>query len=190
MVSEGGRVSDKQGCDWLRTYKRIKTVLKPYGKADYVTEDGLQVADYYLVQDNWDGPLHQVEIHNLRLLHPAVVKSLQGVLRDFPEWEIIIRVDVPGSPSMNSCAAVGTSPTSAAIPWVTLVVGTTRSNHAFRPAIPMAGSGPRTKMTWMNSVGLSTLQGLDTTGTPDTSTEGIRFREKHERSFVMARLDH
>lgn len=90
-------MSDKQGCEWLRLYRRIKTVLKPYGKADYVTDDGLQVADYYLVQDNWGGPLHQVEIHNLRLLQPTVVKSLQGLLRGFPEWEIVVRVDVPGT---------------------------------------------------------------------------------------------
>jgi hypothetical protein len=90
-------VSDKQGCEWLRLYRRIKTVLKQHGKADYVTDDGLQVADYYLVQDNWGGPLHQVEIHSLRLLDPPVVKSLQGVLGGFPEWEIVIRVDVPGT---------------------------------------------------------------------------------------------
>jgi len=49
-----------------------------------------------LVQDNWGGPLHQIEIHSLHLLEPAVIKSLQGPLRDFPEWEIVVRVDVPG----------------------------------------------------------------------------------------------
>lgn len=90
-------MSEKQGCEWLRLYRRIKTVLKQYGKADYVTEDGLQVADYYLVQDNWGGPLHQLEVHGLHMLQPAIIKSLQGVLRDFPEWEIVVRVDVPGT---------------------------------------------------------------------------------------------
>ena len=89
--------TEKQGCDWLRLYRRIKTVLKPYGKADFVTEDGLQVADYYVVQDNWGGPLHQIEFHKLDLLQPIVIKSLQGLLRDFPEWEIVVRVDVPGT---------------------------------------------------------------------------------------------
>ena len=48
-----------------------------------------------MVQDNWGGPLHQIEIHSLHLLEPAVIKSLQGPLRDFPEWEIVVRVDVP-----------------------------------------------------------------------------------------------
>jgi hypothetical protein len=62
-----------------------------------VTEDGLQVADYYFVQDNWGGPLHQIEIHSLHMLQPVIIRSLQGLLRDFPEWEIVVRVDVPGT---------------------------------------------------------------------------------------------
>jgi hypothetical protein len=89
-------MSENQGCEWLRLYRRIKTALKPYGKSDYVTDDGLQVADYYFVQDNWGGLLHQIEVHSLHMLQPAVIKSLQNVLRDFPEWEIVVRVDVPG----------------------------------------------------------------------------------------------
>jgi hypothetical protein len=84
----------EQGCEWLRLYRRIKRLLKQHGKSDY--EGGLEIADFLLVQDNWGGPLHQVEIHSLHLLQPAIVKSIQGLLVEFPEWEIVVRVDVPG----------------------------------------------------------------------------------------------
>jgi hypothetical protein len=87
-------MDDQQGCEWLRLYRRIKTLLKQHGKPDY--EGGLEIADFLLVQDNWGGPLHQVEIHSLHLLQPAIVTSLQGLLVEFPEWEIVVRVDVPG----------------------------------------------------------------------------------------------
>jgi hypothetical protein len=72
----------------------MKTLLKQHGKADY--EGGLEIGDFLLVQDNWGGPLHQVEIHSLHMLQPAIVTSLQDLLGDFPEWEIVVRVDVPG----------------------------------------------------------------------------------------------
>jgi hypothetical protein len=95
--------ADKQGCEWLRLYRRIKTLLKQHGKSDY--EGGVEIADFLLVQDNWGGPLHQVEIHNLHLLQPAITKSLQGLLVDFPEWEIVVRVDVPGKE--GACPGMG-----------------------------------------------------------------------------------
>ena len=69
-------------------------LLKQHGKPDY--EGGFEIADFLLVQDNWGGPLHPVEIHSLHLLQPAIVKSLQRLLVEFPEWEIVVRVDVPG----------------------------------------------------------------------------------------------
>ena len=56
-------------------------------KADY--EGGLKIGDFLLVQDNWGGPLHQVEIHGLHMLQPAIVTSLQGLLGDFPEWRLL-----------------------------------------------------------------------------------------------------
>jgi hypothetical protein len=31
------------------------------------------------------------------MLQPTVVKSLQSVLRDYPEWDILVQVDVPGT---------------------------------------------------------------------------------------------
>ena len=85
--------ADEQGCEWLRLYRRIMKLLKQHGKPDYA--GGFEIADFLLVQDNWGGPLHQVEIDSLHLLQPAIVKSLQRLLVDFPEWEIVVRVDLP-----------------------------------------------------------------------------------------------
>ncbi len=58
-----------------------QSLLKQHGKVDY--EGGLEIADFFLVQDNWGGPLHQVEVHSLHMLQPAIVKSLQGLARRF-----------------------------------------------------------------------------------------------------------
>jgi hypothetical protein len=91
-------MSEQQGCEWLRLYRRIKTVLKRYGQENYWTADGsFHVADYHILDDNWGNLSHKVEIHNLQMLQPTVVKSLQSVLRDYPEWDIIVQVDVPGT---------------------------------------------------------------------------------------------
>ena len=71
-----------------------------------------------------------------------------------------------------------------------VLADTILTNRAFQPATPTAGSGPTMTTTLMMTIGLSTLRAMDTTGTPNSSIEGIRFREKHEGSFVLARLDH
>lgn len=90
-------MSEERRREWLRLYRRIKTVLKQYGKADYWTKDGFHVADYLLVDDDWGNQSHKVEIHSLHMLQPTVMKSLQGLLRDFPNWDIFVQVDVPGT---------------------------------------------------------------------------------------------
>jgi hypothetical protein len=51
------------------------------------------------VDDNLGIPRHKIEIQSLQMLRPAVVRSLQQVLNEFPNWEIVIAVDVPGTES-------------------------------------------------------------------------------------------
>lgn len=64
-------MSAQQGCEWLRLYRRIKTVLKRYGQESYWTADGgFHVADYHILDDNWGNLSHKVEIHNLQMLQP------------------------------------------------------------------------------------------------------------------------
>ena len=38
----------------------------------------------------------KVEVQNLHLLQPEVIKALQGALAGYPNWRIMFQVDVPG----------------------------------------------------------------------------------------------
>jgi hypothetical protein len=82
----------EQRREWTLLYDRVSKTLKQFG-----TEDHFGKADYLLVTDNYGPKYHQVEIHRLHMLGPDVVKALQALLRDFPGWEIVIAVDVPGT---------------------------------------------------------------------------------------------
>jgi hypothetical protein len=37
-----------------------------------------------------------IELHNLTLLDPAIIKQLQDLLADYPDWEIVVRVVLDG----------------------------------------------------------------------------------------------
>jgi hypothetical protein len=87
----------KQHEKWLLLGQRLMAVLQKFGNEDSWDADLKSVInDYYLRDDNWGGNDHKVEIHNLKMLRPEVVKSIQEVLRDFPKWNVFIQVDVPG----------------------------------------------------------------------------------------------
>jgi hypothetical protein len=89
MMSED---SAQQEREWGSLYASILEKLRQFGKGDRSGK-----ADYLLVDDNYGWSRHTIEIHGLRMLQPAVVKSLQGLLREFPNWEIVIAVDIPGT---------------------------------------------------------------------------------------------
>lgn len=78
--------------EWDELHERISTVLSQFG-----TEDHFGEADYLLVDDNYGWKRHKIEIHTLRMLDPAIVQQLQLLLRAFPDWEVVIAVDVPGT---------------------------------------------------------------------------------------------
>jgi hypothetical protein len=77
---------------WGLLYDRISQLLKRFG-----TEDHFGDADYLLVDDNYGWKRHTIEIHKLRMLTPAVVKMLQELLRDLPDWQIVLALDIPGT---------------------------------------------------------------------------------------------
>ena len=59
-----------------------------------------------------------------------------------------------GSPSTNSCAALGLLTTRAAIPKIAVVADTIRINRAFLRATLTAGSGPtKAEMTQKHAAG-------------------------------------
>ncbi len=75
--------------EWEELYGRMKLVLQKYG------ENHIDGGDYYLVDENFDHYMHQVEFHKLQMLRPEIVIALQGVLSGYPDWEIAISLRIP-----------------------------------------------------------------------------------------------
>jgi hypothetical protein len=75
--------------EWKELYERLKLALHKYG------EDDIDGGDYYLVEENFDHYMHQVEFHKLHMLRPEIVMALQGLLSGYPDWEIEISLRIP-----------------------------------------------------------------------------------------------
>ncbi len=76
---------------WGVLFDRIREILQQFGK-----EDPFGKADYLVVDDNYGSHRHTVEIHSLRMLEPRIANLLRHLLDDFPQWEIVVAVDMPG----------------------------------------------------------------------------------------------
>lgn len=86
--------SDKeaiQEAEWSRLHDLITETLNRFGH-----KDAFGKGDYWLLDDNWGWYRHQLEVPNLDLLKPHVIKALQALLANYPNWDITVRVDVPG----------------------------------------------------------------------------------------------
>jgi hypothetical protein len=77
---------------WGALYERIQALLSPVGQ-----ENPYGKADYWLIDDNWGSLQHKIEVQNLHLLKPDIVRSLQVLLEEFHGWEIVVAVHVPGT---------------------------------------------------------------------------------------------
>jgi hypothetical protein len=76
---------------WGDLYDQIVAVMARFGKADYCGQ-----ADYLIVDDNYGWLRHKIEVQNLAMLQPEAVAALRNLLTKFPNWEIVLAVDVPG----------------------------------------------------------------------------------------------
>lgn len=76
---------------WQILHDRITETLDPFG-----TKDPFGKGDYWLLDENWGWEQQQLEIQNLSLLHPSIVKALQALLAACPHWDISVSVAVPG----------------------------------------------------------------------------------------------
>ena len=56
---------------------------------------GADGGDYFLVDENFGRYTHQVEMHQLHMLRPEIIKAIQAVLVGHPDWEIEISVHMP-----------------------------------------------------------------------------------------------
>jgi hypothetical protein len=78
--------------EWSMPYDSILQALHEFG-----VENQFGKGDNLLMMDNCGQKRHQVEVHKLHMLRPVVIKVLQALLRDFPAWEIVVAVDIPGT---------------------------------------------------------------------------------------------
>jgi hypothetical protein len=76
---------------WGEMYDRIYKLLQGFG-----TPNSLGEGDYWVFDDNWGIHQHKVEINNLDMLEPRIIKSLQALLRHYPGWEIVVAIDITG----------------------------------------------------------------------------------------------
>jgi hypothetical protein len=79
---------DEQYEIFERLRVRIDDLLEQYGRPD--TLSGL--GDYSAHDDFRQSPQVKVSVGNLDLLRPSIVYQLQGIVSDFPEWEIVYAV--------------------------------------------------------------------------------------------------
>ena len=81
----------------LRTFdhleKAIEQFMSQFGRPDF--EAG-RLGDFCVIGDYWGYPQVKVDIHDLTLLRPDIVKGLQRIISDFPEWEIVYTVALWG----------------------------------------------------------------------------------------------
>jgi hypothetical protein len=74
--------------EWQELYERLTLALLKFG------ENHIDDGDYYLVDENFDHYMHQVEFHKLHMLRPEIIMALQSLLVGYPDWEIAISLRV------------------------------------------------------------------------------------------------
>lgn len=92
MTPEEERRYDEQFELFEQLRERVDDLLEQYGAPD--TLNGL--GDYSAHADFRQSPQVKVSVGNLELLRPSIVYQLQGIVRDFPGWEIVFAVAVDG----------------------------------------------------------------------------------------------
>lgn len=88
-MAESSATQDQER-EWQPLHDMITETLDRFGRKDPVGK-----GDYWLLDENWGWFVQQLEFQNLNLFRPEIVKCLQGLLAEFPDWEITIRVSVP-----------------------------------------------------------------------------------------------
>jgi hypothetical protein len=81
----------RRQAEWKILHDRITATLDRYGK-----KDAFGRGDYWLVDEDLGSYRQKLEVQNLNLLQPHIIRSLQAVLAKYPDCEIMFRIDVPG----------------------------------------------------------------------------------------------
>lgn len=77
---------------WEALHERITKVMHAFGVEDHFGD-----GDYLIVDDNYGWRQHKIELQKLHILRPEIVVLLQQTLEDYPDWQIVMAVDVPGT---------------------------------------------------------------------------------------------
>jgi hypothetical protein len=89
----------QQELEWQSLYKLIVKTMAQWG-----VDEPFGKGDYLIVDDNYGWRRQKLEVQNLKMFSVEIIKTLQALLKGFPNWEIIMAVDVPGKehwPSMG-----------------------------------------------------------------------------------------
>ncbi len=77
----------RRQAEWKILHDRISETLDRYGK-----KDAFGRGDYWLVDEDLGSYRQKLEVQNLNLLRPHIIKSLQALLVRYPNWEIMFRI--------------------------------------------------------------------------------------------------
>jgi len=83
------RTNEQHKKEWKELYGRTKGVLQRFGRDD---EAG---GDYFVINFVPNEKVQMVELHRLHMLRPEIIKSLHGLLAEFPDWQIEVYVLSP-----------------------------------------------------------------------------------------------
>jgi hypothetical protein len=90
MTTDEDRLHAERLAQFESLRNSVIQLMKQFGKPDFVDGKG----DFCVIGDYWGYPQIKIDIHELALLQPNIVRSLQQVLSRFPEWEIVYTVVV------------------------------------------------------------------------------------------------
>jgi hypothetical protein len=79
---------DERDTEWGRLYERLCLTLAKFGTEDSV--DG----DFWVVDESNGLTQHKVYFNKLFMLEPKIVKTVQALLTEFSNWEIVVAVSV------------------------------------------------------------------------------------------------
>ena len=92
MTTDQERLHEQRLLAFERLVGRIDRIMKQYGRHDSLSRGG----DYSILGDYWGYPQVKLDIHDLALIRPDIIKRLQTEVADFPGWEIVVTVAVRG----------------------------------------------------------------------------------------------
>lgn len=81
--------TDMDDATWLSIRHGAQRLLSRFG-----TENAFGEGDFWVLDDYWNNRENLICIANPELLRPSIIRGLQMLLNDVPNWAIVVVVDV------------------------------------------------------------------------------------------------